>query len=263
MADKRLIRTFVEQIRRHPDAPRLVSEGDSWFSYPFHRNAIDHLDAALSRTGRFSLLRLERNRDELLEILSGKQKLRLRKTLARYRIDALLVSGGGNDLLGPDLRALLKTRTGSRGGPALIHKGRLERRIRQMRDAYRDLLALRDDHSPDCRVYAHGYDYPPPSGRPTRQFGFVLAGPWIRPTFEDHAITDLGEQQDLLRLLVDAFNDMLAGLAASRRLFVHVDLRGTLAPDQWKDEVHPSRAGFGLVADRFHAALARDFPELS
>lgn len=263
MADKRLIKTFAEQIRRDPEAPRIVTEGDSWFSYPFHRNTIDHLDAKLSRSGRVSLLRLERNRDELLEILSGKQKLRLRKTLDRYQIDALLMSGGGNDLLGPDLATLLKVKAGSRSGADLLHKGRLERRIRQMRDAYRDLLALRDDHSPGCRIYAHGYDYPIHSGRPTRQFGFVLAGPWIKPAFESHGIEDPREQRQLLTLLVDGFNEMLVGLAASRRLFVHVDLRGSLAADQWRDEVHPTREGFSVVAGHFQVALSRDFPELT
>lgn len=263
MADKRLIKTFAEQIRRHPEAPRIVSEGDSWFSYPFHRNTIDHLDAALARGGPVSLLRLERNRDELLEILSGKQKLRLRKILDRYDVDALLMSGGGNDLLGPDLASLLKVKAGSRRDGELLHRARTRRRIRQIRDAYRDLLALRDDHSPGCRIYVHGYDYPIPSGKPTRQFGFVLAGPWLRPTFEEHGIDDVAEQRRLIRLLIDEFNDMLAGLAASRRRFVHVDLRGTLKVSQWKDEVHPTSGGFALVAERFADALAHDFAEFS
>ncbi len=263
MADKRLIKTFEEQLRRNPAAPRIVSEGDSWFSYPFHRNTIDHLDASLGRENPFCLLRLERNSDELLQILSGRQKLRLRRILSRYPVDALLMSGGGNDLLGPDLNALLRAQTDSTGIEGLLHGERIRRRLRQLRDAYRDLLAIRDDFRPECRVYVHGYDYPIASGRPTRRFGFVLSGPWIRPALEDHGIREPETQQQVLRTLLDGLNEMLAGLARTRRRFVHVDLRGTLSADQWRDEVHPTSGGFAMVAERFQAALAADFPEFA
>ena len=263
MADKRLIKTFEEQRRRSPDAPQIVSEGDSWFSYPFHRNTIDHLDTSLGRKHRFCLLRLERNSDELLQILSGRQKLRLRRILSRYPIDALLMSGGGNDLLGPDLNALLRKQVEPSNPGDLLHSERVSRRLRQLRDAYRDLLAIRDDYRPACRIYAHGYDYPVASGKPTRRFGFALAGPWIRPALEDHGIHDQETQEKVLRTLLDAFNEMLAGLASTRRRFVHVDLRGTLSAKQWKDEVHPTSAGFSLVAEQFHRALAASFMEFA
>ena len=257
MADKRLIKTFVEQLRRNPQAPAVLSEGDSWFSYPFHRNTIDHLESA-----RMCLLRLERNGDELLQILSGKQKHKLRKTLARYPIDALLFSGGGNDLLGPDLASLLKSKSGNLRGAELIRKGRLNRRMRQLRDAFLDLIAMRDDHCPACHIFVHGYDYPSASGKPTRKFGLVLSGPWILPAFQQHQILDPQDQTDVLESLIDRFNRTLASLAITARGFVHIDVRNTLTARQWKDEVHPTSGGFATVANHFRIALKREFPGL-
>ena len=99
--ERRLLKFFVPSIRNHPDWPVIISEGDSWFSFPLHANTIDHLDEMANR--KISLLRLESNGDELLEIFGSKQKTKLRRYLERYPVEALLFSGGGNDIVGADL----------------------------------------------------------------------------------------------------------------------------------------------------------------
>ena len=41
-------RDFDRSIREHPDWPVVVSQGDSWFSYPHEKNVVDFLDEPLS-----------------------------------------------------------------------------------------------------------------------------------------------------------------------------------------------------------------------
>ena len=79
-------RDFDRSIREHPDWPVVVSQGDSWFSYPHEKNVIDHLDEPRSgrdapdRKGKpasqrdWSLLRLESTRDEILALYEDTRK---------------------------------------------------------------------------------------------------------------------------------------------------------------------------------------------
>ena len=57
----------------------------------------------------FATLRLEHTGDEVLDILkpSGEQFKKLGKYLKKYPFDALLFSGGGNDIVDENLPAFL------------------------------------------------------------------------------------------------------------------------------------------------------------
>lgn len=255
---RRLIKYFARSIRAHPGWPVLISEGDSWFSYPLHPNIISVLDSRAGR--RLSLLRLERSGEELLTILSGKQKAKLRRQLERYPVQALLLSGGGNDIVGENLLPLLRERTPpTRPWEQCIHKPRFKRRLRQLELAYRDVLDIRDDARPGCVVYTHGYDWAIPSGKGVK-IGPIRLGPWLKPHLDRRKITDPGDQRQIIRWMMDRFNEMLIGLAAAHANMVYVDCRGTLGEGDWHNELHPKRAGFRAVAARFAAQLNGQFP---
>ena len=76
-------RDFDRSIRENPNWPVVVSQGDSWFSYPHEKNVVDFLDEPLSgrdapnKKGKdasqrdWSLLRLERMQDEILGVMTG------------------------------------------------------------------------------------------------------------------------------------------------------------------------------------------------
>ena len=53
---------------------------------------------------------------------------------------------------------------------------------------------------------------------------------------------------------------MLADLAKNHANFVHVKTRNTLSEKEWNDELHPSRAGFKQIAEKFRAQLKKQFP---
>ena len=255
--ERMLLKFFVPSIKNHPTWPVIISEGDSWFSFPIHANTIDHLDKMAKF--KISLLRLEKNGDELLTIFGGKQKAKLRRYLSRYPVQALLFSGGGNDIVGADLPPLLKKKLPGMNWEDSIEKTRAMRRIDQLRLAYLDLIDLRDDHRPGCRIYVHGYDYAIPNGKPAKVLG-IKAGPWLKPHFDDKDIKNLQDARRIIRWLINRFNEMLADLASNHANFVHVKTRNTLSEKEWNDELHPSRAGFKQIAEKFRAQLKKQFP---
>ena len=96
---------FVETMRADKTLPVVLSEGDSWFSYPLNRNLMDFVEMMRD----FAMLRLERSGEEARQILkpSGTQFKNLRKYLELYRFEALFFSGGGNDIVDENLPPLL------------------------------------------------------------------------------------------------------------------------------------------------------------
>ncbi len=208
---------------------------------------------------KISLLRLEKNGDELLEIFGSKQRTKLRRYLTRYPVEALLFSGGGNDIVGSDLEPLLKTKLPGMTWEDCIDKPRALRRIEQLRFAYLDLIDIRDDCRPTCIIYVHGYDYAVPNGKPAKILGFKV-GPWMKPQFDAKGITDLTDARRIVRWLINHFNEMLADLAQNNLNFVHIKTRNTLNENEWNDELHPSRDGFEQIAEKFRSKLEKQFP---
>ncbi len=259
-----------EQIRNRSDRPVLLTEGDSWFSFPLHRNVVDHLRTL----GRFSVLRLEKPGDELLNMLRPECLKNLKKHLSRtylrrggkdYRAEALLMSGGGNDLLGNDLVLYLKSNPAGTQPTDFIEVVRAREKLRQIGIAYRELCWARDDVNPDCVIYAHGYDYAIPGDRPVRiLWGLKKFGPWMHKAMsgavDPAVVVEESQRAAVARWFVDEFNQVVAEVAAVESNFVCVDVRGSVDADEWNDEIHPRSAGFRKVAQRFEAALRPNFP---
>lgn len=64
-----------------------------------------------------------------------------------------------------------------------------------------------------------------------------------------------------MKLLLTQFATMLDALSAvAKNNFVHVRTQGTLARDQWANELHPTPEGFALITAKFVAALRSRFP---
>ncbi len=263
-------RDFDRSIREHPDWPVVVSQGDSWFSYPHEKNVIDFLDApppglaGANREGKdasqrdWSLLRLERTQDEILGVMTGGERAFLNDLLHRYEIDALLFSAGGNDLLGPDLGALLRPfRSGMSAAEAMAER-RLARRLQQIEDCYRELIDMVLDDGADLRVLVNSYDLPVPSCEEARLLGGRSPGPWLRPAFAAKGYPAASPlEREIPRLLLDRFCallDRLSGEVPTR--FHRVETRGAVGSD-WADEIHPNARGAAAVAERFEKVLQR------
>ena len=100
---------FAASIKQFPQRLVLLTEGDSWFSYPLNANIADYLEMMAD----FSMLRLEHNGDEAREILgAGSGQLgKLKYYLKNYPVDALLMSAGGNDLVSGALSKCLNKKS--------------------------------------------------------------------------------------------------------------------------------------------------------
>ncbi len=203
MAYKRHYIGDFERCRKdHPSWPVVHSEGDSWFSYA---NVIGKLDQVGGSQRAWSLLRLEKAGDEIMTIMSGGQRSKLRKRLLRWKLDALLFSAGGNDIVGPDLLPLLRPFQWGMSPQDVVAFSRYERRVRQIQDCYRELLDMMSDAGQQAKVFANSYDYAIPSNKPVKLLGVKVAGPWMAPYFKQRSIPQ-AIQQEVIRFLIDAWS---------------------------------------------------------
>lgn len=253
---RQLEQFFFASIHDHPDWPVIISEGDSWFSFPIHANTIDFLDEMAKH--KISLLRLEASGDKALRIIGGSQKAQLARFLSLYPVNALLFSGGCNDVVGEDLLPLLNKRQPGMTWQQCINETTTHQRFERLRSAYLDLIHLRDENRPGCRIYIHGYDWAIPSGKGAVMWG-IHVGPWMKKYLVQQGITDPGDQQEIISELLRRFNVMLDGVAQNPGV-VKVETLGTLAKTEWNDELHPSRKGFQKIAGKLREKLHEQLP---
>lgn len=183
---RQLLTFFVDSLRNHPSFPVVLSEGDSWFSFPVHANLIDHLDDLCGR--RMSLLRLERSGDEVTAMTAPAKLKTLGGYLRRYKPHALLFSGGGNDIVGSELLTFIAPRGASFDVEDALDTPGLKKRYKEIRESYERLIATRDECAPKCLIITHGYGRVIPSGRKAKLWG-ITAGPWIKPFLEARGYT--------------------------------------------------------------------------
>jgi hypothetical protein len=253
---------FAASLRQHPERLVLITEGDSWFSYPLNTNIADHVEMMSD----FSILRLERNGDDARKILgAGSEQLRnLKRYLKKYPVDAVLLSAGGNDLVAGELKRILNPRQAGATWQSAVNLDRLTRVLDDIVACFERLLDARDALRPECAVFAHSYCYFAPTGRKARgPFGLGSVGPWMHPVLSARGIDPKGEGAAFSRYLVDELFARLQSIAARRPRFTVIDMRKALPVDDlhWSDEIHPSGTGFRRLAEQcWRPALARQFP---
>ena len=238
-----------------PARLRVLAEGDSWFDYPFEGGAIPK---RLQESTDIRLLNLAHAGDEAREMLGVEQRIRLETNLAdpSLQFDALLFSGGGNDLIGnPFCLWLRKKEAGMKPADAL-DPVRLRDALDIVEMAYRDLVKIREEKRNRCVLFVHGYDFPEPTGKPV-----CGLGPWLKPSLDYRGWTDPMEAFEIVKALLRTFDALLQKLAVEFRDFVYIRTQGTLNPKtEWANEIHPNRTGFGKITAEFRAALEQQFP---
>ena len=226
----------------------VLSEGDSWFSYEFYRNVIDHLDD----DEMFAHHRLEMSGDTVQNMIGDPRALDgLRAVVRDEKPLFVLFSGGGNDMQN---KAKDLFQPGATAEDCLVPDV-MDSLFGTLKACYQRLIKA---IGPDAPVVAHGYDYFQPQNRGVRVAASNLpVGPWFYPEMVARKISTPDLQLEVAKLIVNRFNDDLASLATSHsKDFVHVDLRGTLDPQCWMNEIHPTEAGFGEVKDKLLEAIS-------
>jgi hypothetical protein len=240
---------------------QLFAEGDSWFKYPvpfFGGGIIPRLQKRLG----IPILNLAKAGDEVRFMLGVDERKELIKQLKRGcpaggPWDALLFSGGGNDVVDDPMVLWVKEYDGTRGPEDQIDHERFETALQLVRYGYEDLIALRDHLSEGTHLFFHAYDFAIPDGR-----GKCFLGPWLKPTFDLRGFPSVSAAFETMKLMLQEFDYLLQSLEREHDRVTFVRTQGTLEPrtDSWDNELHPEKAGFNRFADIFRDKIEEVFP---
>jgi hypothetical protein len=236
----------------------IFAEGDSWFDYPFARDIIEYLRAKGSP--RPEILNLAHHGDAATEILGISQRQRIEENLTNPnngKFEALLFSGGGNDIAGDQFVLWLKSRIDGAVAPGdAIDRQRLADIVGVISGAYQDLIAIRDTHVPTCVLFFHSYDFAQPSGK-----GVCGLGPWLKPSLDFRGWANFAEATEIVKEILKSLDQMLKDFEQQHPNVVYVRTQGVVDPNSdWQNELHPNRNGFNKIGAVFQAALQAKFP---
>lgn len=259
---QRRVERMVRDQRRKPHALRVLAEGDSWFSYGGWMWGGMTLIEQLNRYRTVNIVSLAQPGAELEAMVEPRNRRQWALAnnpdwLNGERYDRVMLSGGGNDIVGEELAGLLFNRTANRQGTDLIKDSVLRATFRRMHDQLDSIRRTVDQRiGPATPILMHGYDYAQPSGRPFEMLGgLITVGPWIKNAMVGKGIESDAEQRAIVNALIDAFNGFLDARQGDIAHFTHLDLRGTLSAAHWADELHPTTQGRRLLAQVFRQAL--------
>jgi len=233
-------RDYVNAAEKYPGRPKLVSEGDSWFQHPVITDIIDHVSKF------YPIHCLAAAGDTLRNwIKDGKVLL----AVEEVNPDALLLSGGGNDILGKGMRHFLADTfddapEGER--PDRFFLPLLAKELDALANIYRAVFAHFKLQRPQMPIIIHGYDYPRPLPADSK------ATSWLGVYFTEKKNLREKDRAAAIRYMMDEFNARLKAAAAEFPETVHyLDLRGIVRDDQWADEIHPNDDGYQDIATMY------------
>jgi hypothetical protein len=250
----------------------FLAIGDSWFEYPLYNNGPvfeetgivsqvqlgsmgnpppQILNYALHGQETTQMLSVE-NQEALISALQDSDQWLNEQTGLP---DAILVSAGGDNLVGDQLAVYLDY-----GGGGL-NAARFQGALDWVEASYMDLFAFRDIFAKGVPIIGHCYDYAIPNG----VVPMCIETAWLQPSLE-FAGYNYSQGLPIVSQMIDEFHDMLAKLAAvPGNNFILIDTRNTLvrnatSPTGWANEIHPCFGGFTALADKFLTALRGKFP---
>lgn len=249
---------------------RFLAAGDSWFSFGSWKQ--ESLLGALELSRPAAVVTLAAPGDTLRRMSDVARNRPLDHWMSRrfgaYGWNAILVSGGGNDLI--DLASSLvpasaAARSGGEPIEDYLDLARLDLVLESVREGFRRIVALRDRHdspSPGVPLVTHDYDLVTPRDAPAR-FLVARLGPWLCPAMLAARIPP-ARWNEVSDYLLGALSRTLAGLEGELFNFHVVRTQGTLdraLPDtrgtsrDWANEIHPNGRGFRKLARLLAAPL--------
>jgi hypothetical protein len=240
----------------------LFADGDSWFDYPLPPTARNDVIRSIGSHGKPQplILNLAHYGDEARDLLGVKRRQRIIDNLSDVEngtFDAILFSGGGNDTVGNQFCLWIQNYVPGMAPSQGMNIQRLAAVLGVVRSAFEDLIAIRDKILPQCPIFVHAYDFAIPTN-----IGICdnLIGPWLKPSLVSRGWKDTAAGTLVVKEFLLQFRGMLTQVAAAHKNVIYVETQGTLDPNEWANELHPTPQGFDKVGAKFLAAIRTVFP---
>ncbi|WP_124981310.1 hypothetical protein [Nonlabens xiamenensis] len=271
-------RKYTRQIKRGNYSKKLLVEGDSWYEYPiFIKEITDYLvkrDDYAVRSEAFG-------GDWIAQIVSPENDFL--GTVTLHKPDIILISGGGNDIVGDNriakllhqrrpIEADLTTYAGKMafGSASFTKEFELLLEVISLQYHYLIQHINRNYEHPNLKIITQGYDHAIPSSKkgfgwnPLKIFKPITNilfnnGGWLKRPIEMQAYKDELEQRALIYYMIEKFNEMLISLTNCYPNVHHIDCRGSVDPEKgWYNELHPTSAEFAPIAATFMKCIDAD-----
>ena len=258
-------RAWREYLRTRP---ALVYWGDSWFETPLYKNLGWHSFARIEGM----CIRLGAPGELAADLLEPKKVRNLVDRIESREFDALCLSIGGNDALAA--RLLKVFRDSARMEPEEAFEKVVAAGIfARLCERYDHLMQRLATHAPHVPVVGHGYAKLRRIGVRGKvdlwNLGLAAplirnVGPWLWPPMKPVLGTHDAARRFAELLLVRGFRDLvLKPIAKAHPKFTHADFSlvdDCDAEDFWYDEIHPTEAGFGVLAAKYNETLREALP---
>ena len=243
----------------------MLAHGDSWFDYPLDGNSISlpHTDiiAQLEFVGNINpcILNISQWGDATTAEMSWPKQQKMitalqdnSNWLESGKPDAILFSGGGNDVAGDQFCVFLDYTNPAPGG---LNETRFEEALGMVKASYQDLFSFRDRFANGVPIFGHCYDFPIPNGAHP-----ICAGPWLKPSL-DFCGYNLAQGSAIVHQALIDFKNLLTSLEADpANNFMLIPTQDVLQISDWANELHPYPAGFKKFAEKFVVKLREHFP---
>lgn len=237
--------------------PTIMVISDSWFWYPIDNLAIEIGGAMPNQT----LVVVGNNGAEAAQ-WSDKLRKSIDFAYKMYgsSVQALMLSGGGNDVAGTSdfLRILQDNCSKATTATECFRPGQPDAIIAKIIGAYKEVILRFRAYNPSAPIFMHNYDNAWPTGK-----GFFGPGDWLKVPMDLAKVPrDMALRRDLFRTLIASLRTAQLALAKDKALgpgrLVAIKSAGTMPEpsdptaqndDQWwANELHPTPKGFRLLA---------------
>jgi len=246
----------------------ILAHGDSWFDYPLDGNLptgwtdiIVHLQN-MGNPPPF-ILNISQWGDTSTNEMSWPKQQKMIDALQRKsnwfngKPDAILFSGGGNDVAGDQFCIFLEDYP---GGLNQISFSKVKGMVSA---SYEALFRLRDKCASGVPIFGHSYDFLIPDGRKV-----LCVGPWLWPSLKFAGYSQYAPlNTQIVHDAMKQFGKMLDDFQNDPNInnnFISVQTQGTLNNSNykvdWANEAHPYSKGFAALAGKFVDALRIKFP---
>jgi hypothetical protein len=236
----------------------ILAEGDSWFDYPFYHDTIDWIRDHGAPSPL--ILSLAHHGDAATEMLGVSKRQRIIDNMrnpANGVFDALLFSGGGNDIAGDQFCLWVTQHVAGTDPIHGVDHQRLSDMLGVIQAAYVDLIGIRDSINKNCIIFLHAYDFAQPTG-----LGVCnnTIGPWLQPSLNFRGWTQFAQAAAVVKEVLLGFDKLLVQIEQQHKNVVYVRTQNTLSPaSDWDNELHPTVQGFNKIAGVFLRALRAKF----